>query len=81
MLPLDGRQLGVTSFTLLHFSPVYDITLHDVVFIEQLTSGFYFEEELDTYRYALAFERLISAALDPAKSIERIEYIVDQAWQ
>jgi transcriptional regulator with XRE-family HTH domain len=81
VLPLDGRQLGVSSFTLLRFSPVYDITLHDVVFIEQLTSGFYFEEELDTYRYALAFERLISAALDPARSIELIEDIAGKVWQ
>jgi transcriptional regulator with XRE-family HTH domain len=81
VLPLNGRQLGVSSFTLLRFSPLYDMTLRDVVFIEQLTSGFYFEEELDTYRYALAFDQLATAALDETRSIERIKRISDEFWR
>lgn len=81
VLPLDRGHLGVSNFTLMRFAPAYDIALHDVVYVEQLTSGFYFEDELDTFRYSLAFEHLTTAALDPAKSIELIECLADKVWR
>ena len=82
VLPLDGTHpIGVGSFIQLRFERVYDVTFHDVVYVEQLTSSFYFEEELDTYRYTLAFDRLIAAALDPEASMELVAQTKEKVWR
>jgi transcriptional regulator with XRE-family HTH domain len=82
VLPLDGAHpIGVGSFIQLRFARVYDVTFHDVVYVEQLTSSFYFEEEIDTYRYTLAFDRLIAAALDPDKSLDLVSQTAEKLWR
>ncbi|MGI8328579.1 helix-turn-helix domain-containing protein [Actinomadura scrupuli] len=82
ILPLKGpHPVDAGSFTLLRFEPVYDITFHDVIYVEQLFSNFYFEEESDTYRYRLAFDWLHEAALDRAGSIECITRIAKSVWR
>jgi transcriptional regulator with XRE-family HTH domain len=82
VLRLDGHHpIGIASFIHLRFARVYDITFHDVVYVEQLTSSFYFEEELDTYRYTLAFDRLVAAALSSEESTELIAHTADTAWR
>ncbi|MCW2937862.1 MAG: helix-turn-helix domain protein [Actinomycetia bacterium] len=81
VLPLDGpHPVGAASFTLLRFAPVYDITFHDVVYAEQLTGALYIEEERETYRYAQSFDRLVSEALDPAKSLDLIARVAERTW-
>jgi transcriptional regulator with XRE-family HTH domain len=82
VLRLDGHHpIGIASFIHLRFARVYDVTFHDVVYVEQLTSSFYFEEELDTYRYTLASDRLVAAALSPEESTELIAHIANTVWR
>lgn len=82
VLPLEGAHpIDVGSFTLLRFAPVYDVKFHDVIYVEQLYSNFYFEEATDTYRYSLAYERLTAAAHDPATSVGRITEIAEKFWR
>ncbi|MCW2884831.1 MAG: hypothetical protein QOE54_6040 [Streptosporangiaceae bacterium] len=82
VLPLEGpHPVDAGSFTLLRFAPVYDITFHDVIYVEQLFSNFYFEEESDTYRYRLAFDWLREAALGQTESIDCIARIAKSVWR
>jgi hypothetical protein len=76
----DSHPVGSGSFIHLRFAPVYDVTFHDVVYVEQMTSSFYFEEYLDTYRYAVAFDLLSRAALGVAESMDRISQIAAEVW-
>jgi transcriptional regulator with XRE-family HTH domain len=82
VLPLKGpHPVDVGSFTLLRFPPVYDITFHDVIYVEHLSSNFYFEEESETYRYRLAFDWLRDAALGEAESADCIARIAKSVWR
>jgi transcriptional regulator with XRE-family HTH domain len=82
VLRLDGHHpIGIASFIHLRFARVYDVTFHDVVYVEQLTSSFYFEEELDTYRYTLASDRLVAAALSPEESTELVAQTANTVWR
>lgn len=79
VLALDGRHpVSSAPFILLRFGTVHDVTLHDVVHVEHLTGGFYFEEPRDTHRYAIAYRELLSAATPPAESLELISKIADR---
>ncbi|MBV9381743.1 MAG: helix-turn-helix transcriptional regulator [Streptosporangiaceae bacterium] len=69
ILPLDGlHPIGTGAFVLLQFDQVHDVTYQDVVYVEHLTGGLYFEGEEETYRYRRSFERLSELALDEMKS-------------
>jgi hypothetical protein len=81
ILPFIGHHpVGVGSFILLKFAPVYDITFHDVVYMGQLTGSLYLEEERDTYRYAQSFEQLVAQALGSEESLELIARTTEQIW-
>jgi transcriptional regulator with XRE-family HTH domain len=81
VLPLDGpHPIATGSFTLLQFPLVGGIKFHDVVYIEHLNGCSYLEEETETYRHRLSFERLRAEALGPAESMERISRIAREAW-
>ncbi len=73
---------GGGGFALMQFPAVPGIgPASDVVYIEQLgRSALYVEDEAETYQYRLAFERLVSEALDPARSRELIETIKHELW-
>jgi hypothetical protein len=81
ILPLDGpHPIAAGSFTLLQFPLVSGIKFHDVAYIEHLNGCSYLEEETETYRHRLSFERLSAEALGPAESVERISRIARDAW-
>lgn len=81
VLTLGGRHpVSCAPFILLRFGEIYDLTLQDVVHVEHLTGGFYFEEPRDTYRYEIAYRECLSAALSPADSVELIARIGDEVW-
>lgn len=81
VLPLDGpHPIATGSFTLLQFPLVGGIKFHDVVYIEHLNGCSYLEEETETYRHRLSFERLRAEALGPAESLERISRIAREGW-
>ncbi|MQA87622.1 MAG: helix-turn-helix domain-containing protein [Streptosporangiales bacterium] len=76
VLRLDGSHPVITqNFVLLQFPRVHEIVLHDIVHIEHMDAVLYVEEEVATYRYRLAFERLVAAALTSAESLELISKV------
>jgi hypothetical protein len=80
VLTLEGRHSihSAAPFILLRFGKIHDVTLHDVVHVEQLTGGLSYEEPHDTYRYAIAYKELLGAALPPEESLKRISMIADR---
>ncbi|GAA4633554.1 helix-turn-helix transcriptional regulator [Actinoallomurus vinaceus] len=81
VLRLDGpHPIATGSFTLLQFPQVGGIKFHDVTYIEHLNGCSYVEEETETYRHRLSFERLSAEALDPAESMELISRTARDAW-
>lgn len=82
VLPLDGpHPIATGSFTLLQFPQIGGIKFHDVAYIEHLNGCSYLEEETETYRHRLSFERLSAEALGPAMSAEKISRIARDAWR
>lgn len=82
VLPLEGpHPIATGSFTLLQFPLVGGIKFHDVVYIEHLNGCSYLEEETETYRHRLSFERLRAEALGPAESVETISRIAREMWR
>jgi transcriptional regulator with XRE-family HTH domain len=82
VLPLEGpHPIATGSFTLLQFPLVGGIKFHDVVYIEHLNGCSYLEEETETYRHRLSFERLRAEALGPAESLETISRIARETWR
>ena len=82
VLPLEGpHPIATGSFTLLQFPLVGGIKFHDVVYIEHLNGCSYLEEETETYRHRLSFERLRAEALGPAESMETISRIARETWR
>src|SRR3954453_19020277 len=81
VLPLDGpHPIATGSFTLLQFPLASGIKFHDVAYIEHLNGCSYLEEETETYRHRLSFERLAAEALGPAESMELISRTARDAW-
>jgi transcriptional regulator with XRE-family HTH domain len=79
VLTLEGsHSVHSAPFILLRFGKIHDVTLQDVVHVEQLTGGFTYEEPHDTYRYAIAYRELLVAALPPQESLARISKIADR---
>ena len=52
------HPIGPGGFTILSFDPVHGTALDDVVYVEQLTSSSFVEEDADTFQYKQAFGRL-----------------------
>jgi transcriptional regulator with XRE-family HTH domain len=81
VLPLEGpHPIATGSFTLLQFPLVGGIKFHDVAYIEHLNGCTYLEEETETYRHRLSFERLRAEALGPGESAELISRIARERW-
>lgn len=75
-----SHPIGPGGFTLLEFSPVHGTKLNDVVYIEHLTRNSFVEEEREAYDYRLAFDRLLSEALDEEASRELIADVARDKW-
>jgi hypothetical protein len=71
VLPLAAGAHPATTgeFTVLSFP---DLIAPDVVYLENMTSDLYVEQEAEVYRYGLAFDRLRGLALTAGKSAEFI---------
>lgn len=81
ILRLDGpHPITTGSFALLQFPQIGGIKFHDVVYIEHYNGCSYLEEEVETYRHRLGFERLAAEALSPAESLELISRTARDAW-
>jgi Uncharacterized protein conserved in bacteria len=71
-----GAHSGTTgTFTLLEFREPYD---PEVVYVENMTSILYVENDAEIYLYALAFDHLRAMALDPDESKLLIARLAEQ---
>lgn len=68
------------GFTVLEFVPVHGTTLGDVVYTEALTRNLFTDEEISTYEYRLAFDRLTAQALNPEDSRALITRVAEERW-
>jgi hypothetical protein len=75
-----SHPIGPGGFALLQFAPVHGMRLSDVVYMEHLTGNSFVEEEVETYEYRLAFERLTTEALDEDASRKLIMRIAVDMW-
>ena len=82
VLAFAGRYpISPGGFTLLEFSSVHGTSIGDIVYMEHLNGNFFvMEEENDTYRYRLAFDRLMDEALDDDASRELIMQVGRDVW-
>ncbi len=78
VLPLEaGPHLALTGvFTIVRFP---EKIAFEIVFVENMTSDLFIEDENDVYRYGLAFDRLLELALEEDKSIALISRIADES--
>lgn len=79
----DTHPVGVGGgFALMQFPPVPGIgPTSDVVYVDQFAvGGLYIEDEAQTYRYRLAFQRLVAESLDQARSRDLIESVRRELW-
>jgi len=72
----NADPIAAGPFSVMKFPQVYDLKLPDLVVLEQMTGNFYLEDEEDTYKYHVAFERLMDKALNPAQSRDLIAKLV-----
>lgn len=71
-----GEHAGMDgSFAIMGFP---ERAARDVVYLENLTSGLYVEQEEEVSQYALAFDRLRAAALSPRDSATLISAISEE---
>ncbi|MFG1875096.1 helix-turn-helix domain-containing protein [Sphaerisporangium sp. NPDC049003] len=68
-----GAHPGTVEFSILEFPEPYD---PDAVYVETMTSSLYVEDDMDVYRYTLAFDQLRAMALGPDESIKMIRRVV-----
>ena len=81
LLSLDGGQpVGTAAFVYYKFPQVHDISLHDVVWLEQLTRNFKVQQKDEVYQYELAFEELFNESLPPPASRDVIAAAIEQRW-
>jgi transcriptional regulator with XRE-family HTH domain len=67
-LDADEAPLTAGAFSYMQFPQVHDVPLHDLVSVEHLQGSYTLEDEEQTYRYRVAFEYLVSRALNPEES-------------
>ncbi|MFD0682910.1 helix-turn-helix domain-containing protein [Actinomadura fibrosa] len=70
-----GHPGVVGSFAILGFPERFT---PDVVYVENMTSALYIEEEREVHTYALAFEQMAAMALSPRESLAMIEQLAGQ---
>jgi hypothetical protein len=70
----DNWPMIINSFDLLIFETgrSHEAMLPDVVWTEHPSGALYSEDETETYRYRLVFERLSESSLAPSDSMEFI---------
>jgi transcriptional regulator with XRE-family HTH domain len=81
VLPLDGAHLiGTGAFSYLHFDPVHDVLLGNMVEVEHLTGAYYLDDEDQTFRYRETFDSLRAVAADQDQSQRMISDAARDRW-
>jgi transcriptional regulator with XRE-family HTH domain len=81
VLPLSNDHPVTTgAFSYMQFTQVHDVPLHDLVTVEHITATYYLEDEEQTFRYRMAFERLTEDSLGPEESRDAILAAARETW-
>jgi hypothetical protein len=81
VLPLAGTHpIGTGAFSYLHFDPVHDVPLGDMVEVEHLTGAYYLEDDEQVFRYRVTFESLTATAADNDQSRAMISAAARTHW-
>lgn len=81
ILKLNQRTpFMISPFDILRFGADSDTSLSDVVWVENLTTAVYFEDETESYRFGRVFELLFDKALSTADSIDLITRTAERVW-
>jgi len=81
VLHLAGRHpIGTGAFSYLHFEPVHDVPLGDMVEVEHLTGALYLEDDEQTFRYRVTFESLTAMAAGRVQSRAMISAAARTHW-
>jgi transcriptional regulator with XRE-family HTH domain len=81
VLPLGGyHPIGAGTFIYMQFPQQHKVPFHDIVTVEQLDREHLIEEITDTNRYRVAFERLMTEALEPDESRDLILRVAQEIW-
>lgn len=81
VLPLSGSHpIGTGAFSYLHFDPVQDVPVGDMVEVEHLTGALYLEDEEQTFRYRETFQSLTATASDQDQARAMIRTAARTHW-
>jgi hypothetical protein len=81
VLPLEGTHpIGTGAFSYLHFEPVQDVPLGDMVEVEHLTGALYLEDDEQVFRYRVTFESLTATAAGQDQSRAMIRSAARTHW-
>jgi transcriptional regulator with XRE-family HTH domain len=81
VLPLSSEHPVTTgAFIYMQFAQVHDVPLHDLVTVEHITATYYLEDEEQTFRYRMAFERLTEESLTQEESRDVILAAARETW-
>jgi transcriptional regulator with XRE-family HTH domain len=81
VLPLAGRHpIGTGAFSYLHFDPVHDVPLSDMVEVEHLTGSYYLEDDERVFRYRVTFESLTAMAAGKDESRAMVSAAARSHW-
>jgi transcriptional regulator with XRE-family HTH domain len=81
VLPLAGTHpIGTGAFSYLHFDPVHNVALGDMVEVEHLTGAYYLEDDEQAFRYRVTFESLTAIAEDKDQSRAMISAAARRHW-
>lgn len=81
VLPLYGAHPIVTgAFSYLHFEPVHDVPLGNMVEVEHLTGAYYLDDEDQTFRYRETFESLTAGSAGQDQSRRMVSGAARERW-
>ncbi len=81
VLPLSADHPVTTgAFSYMQFTQVHDVPLHDLVTVEHITATYYLEDEEQTFRYRVAFERLAEESLGQKESRDVVRAAARDTW-
>jgi transcriptional regulator with XRE-family HTH domain len=76
VLPFSAGVHPATSGTFIVLK--FPFPGNEIVYLELMNSSLYVEQEVDVYKYSLAFDDLRGRALDPEGSIDFITQVIDK---
>jgi hypothetical protein len=75
-----NHPIGSGAFFYLEFPQIHDVPMRDSATVEHLLGSYYIEDEEETYKFRVTFERLVAESLDVVASRALIEEMARRNW-